>query len=197
MKTMITSSPRLVLLKALPNCNPKMDRLDTKLTDPTNSIMSTEEVTKSSSLSPLERKSLLSKGALSVNFSSIAIELVELNMPRDEFSSIAIKLTYVTLGRGLKNPVQSSLISVTPGTRIFLKSDYISLYLHTPWSQSGAFFQKATLMEPYLILYEVLLVHICLKLTKSIGMHKICQNLKQDLDQMYARHQKHRQNTGP
>ena len=50
-------------------------------------------------------------------------------------------------------------------------------------------------MEPYFILYEVLLVRICLKLTKIIGMHKIYQSFKQDLDQMYAGHQKHRQNT--
>ena len=45
-------------------------------------------------------------------FSSIAIEL---NVPRDEFSSVAIELTFVALRRGLKKPVQSSLISVTPG----------------------------------------------------------------------------------
>ena len=35
----------------------------------------------------------------------------------------------VTVSVTLKKPVQSSLISVTPGTRIF-KCDYISLYLH-------------------------------------------------------------------
>ena len=59
-------------------------------------------------------------------FSSIAIELnvprdaIELNVPRDDVSSIAIELTFVNLGRGLKKkPVQSSLISVTPGRRIF------------------------------------------------------------------------------
>ena len=41
-----------------------------------------------------------SKGALSVNFSSIAIEL---NVPRDEFSSIAIEPTLsVALRRGFK-----------------------------------------------------------------------------------------------
>ena len=47
------------------------------------------------------------------------------------FSSIAIEPTVsVALRRGLKKkPVQSFLISVTPGTRIF-KCDYISLYLH-------------------------------------------------------------------
>ena len=50
-------------------------------------------------------------------------------------------------------------------------------------------------MEPYFILYEVLLVHMCLKLTKSIGMHKIYKSFQQGLDQMYAGHQKHRQNT--
>ena len=46
------------------------------------------------------------------------------------FSSIAIEPTVsVALRRGFKKPVQSSLISVTPGTRT-LKCDYISLYLH-------------------------------------------------------------------
>ena len=59
-------------------------------------------------------------------FSSIAIEL---NVPCDEFSSIAIEPIIVSLGRGFKKPVQSFLMSVTPGTRSF-KSDYISLYLH-------------------------------------------------------------------
>ena len=46
-------------------------------------------------------------------------------------------------------------------------------------------------MEPYFILYEVLLVHICLKLTKSIGMRKIYQSFKQANDQMDAGLQKH------
>ena len=55
---------------------------------------------------------------------------VELNVPRDAFSSIAIEPTAsVALRRGFEKKVQSSLISVTPGTRIF-KCDYISLYLH-------------------------------------------------------------------
>ena len=54
---------------------------------------------------------------LSVNFSSIAFEL---NVPRVEFNSIAIELTFsVVLRRGFKKPVQSPLISVTPGRRIF------------------------------------------------------------------------------
>ena len=56
------------------------------------------------------------KGALSVNFGSIATDL---NVPRDDFSSLAIELTFVTLGHGFKKPVQSSVVSVTPGTRIF------------------------------------------------------------------------------
>ena len=43
------------------------------------------------------------------------------------------------------------------------------------------FFQEATVMEPYFILYEVLLVYICLKLRKSIGMHKIYQSFKPNL----------------
>ena len=41
-------------------------------------------------LSRCDRIPFESKGALSVNFSSIAIEL---NVPRDEFSSIAIELS--------------------------------------------------------------------------------------------------------
>ena len=78
-------------------------------------------------LSRCDRIPFESKGALSVNFSLIAIEL---NVPRDEFSSIAIEPNVsVALRRGLKKPVQSSLISVAPETRIF-KCDYISLYLH-------------------------------------------------------------------
>ena len=47
-----------------------------------------------------------SKGALSVNFSSIAIEL---NVPRDDFSSIELLSPWDTV---LKKPVQSSLIFV-------------------------------------------------------------------------------------
>ena len=58
-------------------------------------------------------------------FSSTAIEL---SAPRDEFHSIEPTVG-VALRRGFKKPVQSSLISVTPGTRIF-KCGYISLYLH-------------------------------------------------------------------
>ena len=79
-------------------------------------------------LSRCNRIPFESKGALSVNFSSIAIEL---NVPSDEFSSIAIRPTVsVALRRGFKKKtVQSSLILVTPETRIF-KCDHISLYLH-------------------------------------------------------------------
>ena len=51
-------------------------------------------------LSRCDRIPFESKGALSVNFSSIAIEL---NVPRDEFSSIAIEQTVsVALRRGFK-----------------------------------------------------------------------------------------------
>ena len=51
-------------------------------------------------LSRCDRIPFESKGALSVNFSSIAIEL---NVPRDEFSSIAIEPTVsVALRRGLE-----------------------------------------------------------------------------------------------
>ena len=78
-------------------------------------------------LSRCDRIPFECKGALSVNFSSIAIEL---NVPRDEFSSIAIEPTVsVALRRGFIKSRFSSLISVTPGTRIF-KCDYLSLYLH-------------------------------------------------------------------
>ena len=70
----------------------------------------------------------VSKGALSVNFSSIAIEL---NVPHDDFSLNAIELTFVVLRHGLKkSPVQSSKIFVRLGQGRF-KSDYITRYLHT------------------------------------------------------------------
>ena len=68
-----------------------------------------------------------SKGALSVNFSSIAIEL---NVSRDEFSSIAIELTFVALRRGFK---KSGSVIFHIGDfcdKVFFKSDYISLYLY-------------------------------------------------------------------
>ena len=58
------------------------------------------------------------------SFSSIAIEL---NVPRDEFSSIAIELTFsVALRRGFKKA--GSVLSDIGDS--WLKSDYISLYLH-------------------------------------------------------------------
>ena len=49
----------------------------------------------------------VSKGALSVNLSSIAIEL---NVPRDDFSLIAIELTFVAFGHGFKNAGSSPLL---------------------------------------------------------------------------------------
>ena len=57
-------------------------------------------------------------GALSVSFSSIAIEL---NVPRDDFSQIANDLTFVTLGHGFKKA--GSVLAKD-------KSDYITRYLH-------------------------------------------------------------------
>ena len=44
---------------------------------------------------------------------------VHLREVSGKFSSITIELPFVTLGRGLKKLIQSSLISVTPETRIF------------------------------------------------------------------------------
>ena len=60
-------------------------------------------------------------------FRSITIKL---NVPHDKFSSIPIEPTVsVPWDAALKQPVQSSLISVTSGTRIF-KCNNISLHLH-------------------------------------------------------------------
>ena len=56
------------------------------------------------------------KGALSVIFSSIAIEL---NVQRDDFSSIAIELNFVTLGHGFKKADSVLFDICAPGTRTF------------------------------------------------------------------------------
>ena len=67
---------------------------------------------------------LNTKGALSVNFSLITIEL---NVSRDDFNSIAIELTLILSpwDTVLKMPVQSSLIFVRLEQGLF-KSDYVS-----------------------------------------------------------------------
>ena len=66
------------------------------------------------------------KDALSVNFSSIAIEL---NVLRDYFSSIAIELTFVILGHGFKKVGSVLFDNGDAWDKEFLKSDYTSLYL--------------------------------------------------------------------
>ena len=58
----------------------------------------------------------VSKGALSVNFSSIAIEL---NIPRDDFSLITIELTFVILGHGFKKAGSVLYDICAPVTRTF------------------------------------------------------------------------------
>ena len=68
-----------------------------------------------------------SKGALSVNFSSIAIEI---NVPRDEFSSIVIELTFVALRRGFKKAGSVLFHIGDSWDKAFLNPIYISLYLH-------------------------------------------------------------------
>ena len=59
--------------------------------------------------------------SLRARFPSIISSIkIELNVSRDKLSSITIEITFsVALRRGFKKPVQSSLISVTPGTKIF------------------------------------------------------------------------------
>ena len=61
------------------------------------------------------------KGALSVNFSSIAIEL---NVRHDDFGLIVIELTFVVLGHGFKNAGSVLYDICAPGIRT---------YLHTVW----------------------------------------------------------------
>ena len=61
-------------------------------------------------------------GALSVNFSSIAIEL---KVPCDDFTSITIELTFITLGHGFKNAGSVLSDICAPGTT----KDFVELRL--------------------------------------------------------------------